>query len=671
MAIAMDCVLRHVRRVAVTSEAATLGDGQLLERYLSRRDEAAFEALVHRHGGMVLGVCRRILKNPHDADDAFQATFLVLVRKAACIRPSSMVGNWLYGVACRTASKARASRGKRQSKERAAPLSLPSAERSPCDIDEVIDREVARLPDKYRAPLLLCDLEGRTRREAAQRLGWPEGTVATRLAHGRRLLARRLARHGLPVAAGVLALPLSAAAALPAPLVTGTLRFAARAISGQTASIPAHLLALSQGVIKSMFLTKLKLVTVLALLAGVIGLGISAGADDAPAAQHAAQQPPSVEQKPTPRTPLQRAGDREPDELLPSFSAPVPALVSLDDEGALTVRMRQMVHEPWTSVLPDGRRVTSYRLVDRLCTGHYNLAKTSVYDTSGKLVEPRELRKVLKKGELLALVAEAGHPGVYLKLIKEGTLIFVLPTPPPTTPSMQAAPSVVVPPPLRQVSPPAPAVIAPAAEPVRQASPPPTVERIGQVIIIGNKQTPDDKIRKHAGLLPGAVVTGADLRVAQGKLAELALFERVAVTLCEAEEGFSDVIIAVVEKPAEGKLEKKATAVSDAERERFQGVWTVVSVSLEGLPISKEKIGELVFKDDCVVIKGTGPAGSASFQLGAKPRTIRFFSSSPAEKFPPATGVYEFDGDVLRLSLQANYAQGEQRHLVMILRRAR
>ena len=104
----LESVIRHLRKVASRGEAAQVGDGELLDRFIARRDEAAFEVLVHRHGPMVLGVCRRTLRNPHDAEDAFQATFLVLVKKASTIRPREMVGNWLYGVACRTAMKARA-----------------------------------------------------------------------------------------------------------------------------------------------------------------------------------------------------------------------------------------------------------------------------------------------------------------------------------------------------------------------------------------------------------------------------------------------------------------------------------------------------------------------------------------------------------------------------------
>src|SRR5262249_34920722 len=158
-----------------------LTDGELLEWFITRRDEAAFEVLLRRHGPMVLGVCRRILRNEADAEDAFQATFLVLVRKAASIRPRGMVGNWLYGVAQTTALKARAMRTKQSAKEReAAARSEPErAVENREQLHELLVRELKALPDKYRAVIVLCDLEGQTIREAARQLGCPPGTVGT------------------------------------------------------------------------------------------------------------------------------------------------------------------------------------------------------------------------------------------------------------------------------------------------------------------------------------------------------------------------------------------------------------------------------------------------------------------------------------------------------------
>src|SRR5262249_26019760 len=158
-----------------------------------------------RHGPMVLGVCRRVLDHAHDAEDAFQATFLVLARKAASIVARDTVGNWLYGVAYRTAHKARVAAARRRLKERQ--MSRPEAldEDVWRELRPVLDQELNRLPEKYREPVILCDLEGQTRKEAARRLGWPEGTLSGRLSRARVLLAKRLARHGLTLSGGAMA----------------------------------------------------------------------------------------------------------------------------------------------------------------------------------------------------------------------------------------------------------------------------------------------------------------------------------------------------------------------------------------------------------------------------------------------------------------------------------
>src|SRR5439155_15066303 len=159
-----------------------------------------FAALILRHGPLVLGVCRRVLRDPHGAEDAFQATFLVLARKARWVRRHCPVlGNWLYGVAYRTALEARRAAAVRRDRERRAAemrTSATPADRSPADLREVLDRELAALPAAYRAAVVLCDLEGLPRKDAALRLGWPEGTLSGRLARARSLLAARLSKHG-------------------------------------------------------------------------------------------------------------------------------------------------------------------------------------------------------------------------------------------------------------------------------------------------------------------------------------------------------------------------------------------------------------------------------------------------------------------------------------------
>jgi RNA polymerase sigma-70 factor (ECF subfamily) len=184
-------VLAHLHRLVLLRERDRLTDAQLLERFLVRREDGAFAELVRRHGPMVLGVCRRVLGEPHDAADAFQATFLVLVRKAATIAPRSRVGPWLYGVARRTALKARSAAARRRRAEQKAargrPHTAPPAELE-CDLRPLLDEELGRLPAKYRAPLVLCLLQAKSRKEAAGLLGWSEGTLSGRLARAKVLL---------------------------------------------------------------------------------------------------------------------------------------------------------------------------------------------------------------------------------------------------------------------------------------------------------------------------------------------------------------------------------------------------------------------------------------------------------------------------------------------------
>jgi RNA polymerase sigma factor (sigma-70 family) len=262
-------------------DARRAGDGQLLEQFVERRDEAAFAELVRRHGPMVLGVCRRVLGNHADADDAFQAAFLVLVRKAGSLVTRPVLGDWLHGVARRTAQNARLAAARRRAKEQAA-ARAEAAPEPRNDWLPLLDEALGRLPEKYRLPVVLCDLEGRTRREAAGMLGWPEGTVAGRLARGRALLAKRLLR-GAQLLSGVVpgaAAANAAQAAVPAGLAAATVQAAALIAVGEaTASgaLTAEALTLAQGVMRTMLWNKLKLgmlvvLVVVVTLAGAGGL---------------------------------------------------------------------------------------------------------------------------------------------------------------------------------------------------------------------------------------------------------------------------------------------------------------------------------------------------------------------------------------------------------------
>jgi RNA polymerase sigma factor (sigma-70 family) len=280
----MSEVLQHLRQAALLRDGAGLADGQLLEDYLRRREEAALAALVRRHGPMVWGVCRRVLRNYHDAEDAFQATFLVLVRKAASVVPREMVANWLHGVAHQTALKARATTAKRGARERQVTQMPEPAATDPelwDDLQPLLDQELSGLPDIYRVAIVLCNLEGKTRKEAARQLGVPEGTLAARLARGRVMLAKGLARHGLAVSGGTLAVVLAQNAALagvPTSLVSATIKAASLFAAGPAAAtgvVPAKVAGLAEGVLKTMLLTKVKIVA--AVLLAVAALGMGAG----------------------------------------------------------------------------------------------------------------------------------------------------------------------------------------------------------------------------------------------------------------------------------------------------------------------------------------------------------------------------------------------------------
>ena len=195
-------IIHRVRHLLVRADRST--DAELMARFIADHDADAFALLVRRHGPMVHGVCRRVLRAHADADDAFQATFLVLARRAASVRPRSLLANWLYGVASRTALAARRAAAVRRLKEQTAAgmrVEAPAGEAPPDELREVVDRELSALPDAYRAAVVLCDLEGMSRRDAAARLGWPEGTLSGRLARARSLLASRLSRRGLALPA--------------------------------------------------------------------------------------------------------------------------------------------------------------------------------------------------------------------------------------------------------------------------------------------------------------------------------------------------------------------------------------------------------------------------------------------------------------------------------------
>jgi RNA polymerase sigma factor (sigma-70 family) len=267
--------LRH--RIA----AGEWADRDLLARFANDRDEGAFAALVHRHGPLVLGVCRRVLHDCNDADDAFQATFLVLARKAGMIKRPERLTNWLYGVAYRIAYKLRAAASIRQARHQELtdmPDREPDASAALDDLCRVLDDELQRLPEKFRAPLVLCYLHGKTREEAATLLGWTVGQVKGMLERGRDLLRTRLVQRGVTLSAGSLAALLSAnalSAAVSAGLACATIKAALVFVTGK-ATAAGNAAIVAEGVLGAMWMTRAKVVVgvVFALALGVAGVGV-------------------------------------------------------------------------------------------------------------------------------------------------------------------------------------------------------------------------------------------------------------------------------------------------------------------------------------------------------------------------------------------------------------
>jgi RNA polymerase sigma factor (sigma-70 family) len=268
--------LRYLRQITGPGADCRL-DAELVERFVAYADGAAFAALVERHGPLVLGVCRRVLRHHHDAEDALQATFLVLARKARYIRERQALAGWLYQVAFRLSVKLRASLERRQRAEQlpSARMTLDSDPIRWADLRLVLDEELDRLPEKYRAPLLLCCLAGRTRDEAAEQLGWTLGALKMRLERGRQLLRIRLARRGLTVTAALFAMLLAqhaTATPVPALLATTTIKASLRFAMGETpVGLSARALSLA-GFGMSGNASKTKFLILAAVLTGMIGL---------------------------------------------------------------------------------------------------------------------------------------------------------------------------------------------------------------------------------------------------------------------------------------------------------------------------------------------------------------------------------------------------------------
>ncbi|SIN87267.1 RNA polymerase sigma factor, sigma-70 family [Singulisphaera sp. GP187] len=311
-------VLRQIQTLYATGAVGGLTDAQLVERFLGRDGadrEDAFAALVQRHGPMVLSVSRRMLAGSADVEDAFQAVFLVLARKAGAVRRVDGLKAWLYGVAVRTAKEARRRSARRRAREggtldESAALFAPD-DQGRSDLLALLDEEIDRLPSRYREPVLLCELEGASRQDAARQLGVPEGTLSSRLSRGRSLLRDRLARRGVGLGTGLVATLISepASASLPEPLAASTVRLALEfAATGATAgAVPMAVASLAEGVLGMIIMSKLKLILVAIALLGAAtcltaGLAVAVGPTQV-------GQPPDP--KPAPPAAVAEANDKK------------------------------------------------------------------------------------------------------------------------------------------------------------------------------------------------------------------------------------------------------------------------------------------------------------------------------------------------------------------------
>ena len=396
-------IVRDIHTLFDTGTATGLSDRQLLERFSSRRDastEAAFEAIVQRHGPMVLRLCQKMLGNHADADEAFQATFLILVKKSRSIRNLDTVGGWLFGVAGRVAARARVERARRRAAEQQGGLRIATATDTGGDggdrveLNPAVEAEVLRLPEKYRAVVVLCYWEGLTHEQAAAQLGCPLGTVRSRMARARSLLQRRLSRRGLePVAGAMVAafdsLPNLTATVteIPKSLLSSTVRLAGQAGAGRSIAELASpsVVSLVQNVIRSMLMTKLKTVAACAVLIGAGAYGLTMAAQVAGRA----------------RQPLSNRGTRT--AMVKSTAAPPLKLMS-----EYVVEPPDLVIVEVLEALP-GRPISGERLVrpdGKISLGFYG----DIYVAGLTLTEVKEkivlhLKKYLSD-ETLGLVPE-------------------------------------------------------------------------------------------------------------------------------------------------------------------------------------------------------------------------------------------------------------------------
>jgi RNA polymerase sigma factor (sigma-70 family) len=441
-------------------------DRELLVRFIATRDEAAFAELVRRHGRMVLAVARRVTGHSQDAEDAFQAAFLVLARRASQIRQPDQLANWLYGVAYRTALEARAARRRvlEQPVSAVPDSTAPLPQDDHADVRRVIDEELAALPEKYRTAVVLCDLEGLTRAEAAVKLKIPEGTLSSRLAHARKMLAARLVRRGVTATASGLAVTLGREAvggAVPRELLHNTAHAAALMMTRGAMPhdlVPPSVSHLTEGVMKLMLATRLRTsIAAAALACGLLGLGAYG------VAQQLAPTQPTPPSTAFPQSNQPRGQDRQnasgnaspkvmprgiEDEDVPIGQLPVQAVVRIED-GKLIIRQRV---SDYTIVKhrSGNESAFAYQLQSRVgALTILDPAELAVFDVKGSRLAAKAWMEKLKNDThaLIEFHGKVPNPRD-LTLFKDDVLVIVMnsmvganPNYPPAIPPAPATPA--------------------------------------------------------------------------------------------------------------------------------------------------------------------------------------------------------------------------------------
>src|SRR5262245_24429307 len=356
-------VIRQIRHLAAPAPD-NCSDAQLLQRFARDRDEAAFEALVRRHGSLVWGVCRRVLRHTQDAEDAFQATFLTLTRKPSSIRRGDSVASWLFGVARRVARRAADLRSRariREAPPRPSDTDNPPAEAALRELQAILQEEVAGLPEKLRAPFVLCCLEGKSKAEAAKDLGWKEGTVSGRLAAARKQLQRRLTRRGVSLSASLCAGVLTqdtSGAAVPAALVAATVRAASQVAAGKAAVSEvssAKVAEALKAVTKSALMTQSRVATALVLALAIVASGAGLMLSQSSAARapedQRIQQPERADRRAEPPN-----ADEAKSSRLDRYGDPLPA-EALSRLGSMRFRHGSFITS--LTFTPDGKQLIS------------------------------------------------------------------------------------------------------------------------------------------------------------------------------------------------------------------------------------------------------------------------------------------------------------------------